>query len=196
MPVTLPNCPPPSSFEIKLVRSVVDLRPAFGGPVQRIERLGSRWRAVLRFETMTSEQSRAWSDVDVEADTVRWAVPQPGFLVGSPGSSVQVDGPGQTGNALKLKGLPAAYVMRKDQWFSMITGGVSYLYRVRADATATGSGLAEVPVRPLIRAEHLNNNAVNVAAPIIEGFVLGPSRAQAWRRKVVPEMSFVIEERA
>lgn len=196
MPVTLPNCPPPSTFEIELVRSVIDLRPAFGGPVQRIERLGSRWRAVLSFETMTSEQSRAWSDVDVEADTVRWAVPQLEFAVGSPGSSVQVDGSGQTGNVLKLKGLPAAYEARKGQWFSVITGGVSYLYRVRADATASGAGLAEVPVQPLIRAAHLNNDAVNVAAPIIEGFVVGPSRAQAWRRKVVPEMSFVIEERA
>ncbi len=197
MPITLPNCPPPLDFEIQPVSSRLDLRPSDNaGPVQRIERLGSRWRAVIQFEAMTAAQARLWDGVDVEADTVRWAIPQQELAIGSPGSSVQVNGSGQTGNEIDLKGLPAGYVIRAGQYLSIITGGVSYLYRARAAATASGSGTVTVPIQPLIRAAHLNNDAVNLAAPIIEGFVQSAGRTQAWRRKVVPGMSLVIEERA
>ena len=144
----------PTSSDIRmaghrLISSAVDLRPAFGGGVQRLTRLGSRWAMTFQLTLMTYEDSLNWSDLEVEGDTVSLRIPQPGVDTGSPGTPV-VDGAGQSGSTLNLRGLTPGYVMGK-RWLSVSTGGLLYAYRATASATADGSGDIAIPVRPMIR---------------------------------------------
>lgn len=191
----------PTSSDIRmaghrLISSAVDLRPAFGGGVQRLTRLGSRWAMTFQLTLMTYEDSLNWSDLEVEGDTVSLRIPQPGVDTGSPGTPV-VDGAGQSGSTLNLRGLTPGYVMGK-RWLSVSTGGLLYAYRATASATADGSGDIAIPVRPMIRAAHADGDAVEIANPLIEGFVRDLP-ANAFDINVaghVAGLRFTIEERA
>ena len=191
----------PTSSDIRmaghrLISSAVDLRPAFGGGVQRLTRLGSRWAMTFQLTLMTYEDSLNWSDLEVEGDTVSLRIPQPGVDTGSPGTPV-VDGAGQSGSTLNLRGLTPGYVMGK-RWLSVSTGGLLYAYRATASATADGSGDIAIPVRQMIRAAHADGDAVEIANPLIEGFVRDLP-ANAFDINVaghVAGLRFTIEERA
>jgi hypothetical protein len=185
-------------FAPRLIPPARELRSSGDETVQRLIPLGQRWVFNCVVKAQTYAQAMAWAALLEQSDQLQTlTIPQPGLAIGSPGSSVQVDGSGQTGNVLKLKGLPAAYAAKQGQFIAVITGGVRYVYRLRADATANGSGVLDAPVNPLIRQAHLNNDAVEVAAPKVTGFVTlsTPSSAININRHV-PTIAFTIEERA
>ncbi len=192
----------PTSSDIRmcghrLLSARADLRPAFGGGVQRLTRLGSRWAMTFELTLLTHAASLAWSDLEDESDTVSLRIPQPGINTGSPGTPV-VDGAGQTGGTLNLRGLSASYSVAKGQWLSVATGGLMYLYRARSAATTTGAGVIAVPIRPMIRAAHADGDSVEIANPQIEGFVRDLP-ANAFDINVathVDGIRFTIEERA
>jgi hypothetical protein len=173
MPLTLPTSPAPAQFALELVTARNELSPAFGGPVQRLNRKGSRWRATVSLPAMTYAEAMAWTDLRVEADTVVLDVPQPGLEIGSPGTPL-VKGSGQLGASLLIDGLTVGYVIRKGQFLSVVTGSQRYLYQATAAATANGSGEATVAIRPMLRVSPADNAVVEIAAPKIEGFVRTP----------------------
>ncbi|MFN5614399.1 MAG: hypothetical protein ACK45V_01705 [Brevundimonas sp.] len=173
MPVTLPTSPAPASIAIGLISARNELSPAFGGPVQRLNRKGSRWRATVSLPAMTYAEALAWTDLRVEADTVVLDVPQPGLEIGTPGTPL-VKGAGQLGASLLIDGLTVGYVVRKGQFLSVVTGSQRYLYQATAAVTANGSGEATVAIRPMLRVSPADNAVVEIAAPKIEGFVRTP----------------------
>lgn len=192
----------PTSSDIRvsghhLISTARDHRTALGSGLQRVTRLGSRWEMTFQLTLMTHAASLDWSDLEAEGETVSLRIPQPGLSTGSPGSPV-VDGGGQTGNTLNLRGLSADYTVAKGQWLSVSTGGLLYLYRARAAASADGLGDIAIPIRPLIRAAHADGDAVELANPMIEGFVRDlPANAFDINTAThVGNIRFTIEERA
>jgi hypothetical protein len=194
MPLTLPTSPQPAQFALELVTARNDLSPAFGGPVQRLNRKGSRWRATVSLPAMTYADALAWTDLRAEDDTVVLNVPQPGLSTGTPGAPL-VKGAGQLGASLLIDGLTVGYVIRKGQFLSVVTGSQRYLYQATAQVTASGAGEATVAIRPMLRVSPADNAVVEIAAPKIEGFVqTPPSFAVNPAFHVV--LGFDIEERA
>ena len=116
-------------------------------------------------------QAMPWmADLGAEGDTVVLEVVQPGLTIPAAGSPT-VNGTGQAGATLSIKGLPASYAIRKGQFFSVIQQGQRYLYRAAQAATANGSGVASVALQTMLRRPPTDGDRVEIVAPMIEGFV-------------------------
>lgn len=149
------------------------LTPAMGGPVQRIERPGSRW--ALQIET---------PPMPVEPDGRRWAsrigrakragavieIPQPGLVIGAPGAP-RVAGAFVGGRLIQLGGLTAGYAVREGQWISIIVAGRRYADQIVGDAAASAGGLVTVALQNLLRVPLAGNEVVEIASPKIEGWL-------------------------
>ncbi|MFC7378278.1 hypothetical protein [Brevundimonas sp. GCM10030266] len=168
--LVLPIYPAPSWMGIDLVTSKNVLAPAYGDGEQEIARKGSRYALTFRMPVMPYFRSMEWDDLMAEGDTVVMKVHQPGFNTGAPGVPL-VNGAGQSGSSLIIDGLTPSYAIRKGQFLSVITGGRRFLYRARATATANSSGQATVPLRTMLRTSPADNSTVEIAQPMIEGFV-------------------------
>lgn len=170
MSLALPTSPALFEYEPRIFRSGSELSPATGGPDQRLDRMGDRYALDVTMPPMTYETSRAWSDLDDWLETCTLRIPQPGLTIGSPGTPL-INGADQTGRSLILNGLTPGYILRKHQWISILTDGRHYCYRARADATADGSGNLTALLRTMLRVPHADNDPVEIAQPVIEGFV-------------------------
>jgi hypothetical protein len=191
--LTLPTVPAPRSMGIELVTAKNTLTPAFGGSDQELLRKGTRYALSFEVGPMAYVTSMDWDDLMAEGDTVLMRVYQPGLVIGAPGTPL-VNGAGQAGTSLVIDGLTAGYVIRKGQFLSIVTAGQRYLYRARASATANGSGQATVQFRNMLRRPPADNDVVEIAQPMIEGFVKDMSMGAVGPDGLVT-ISFTVRER-
>lgn len=196
MTKTLPTTPGAIEFTPRLITSRTENSPAFGSSDQRFARMGSRYAFDVKLEPQDSTAAMDWIDIETESETCVWPVPlldlDPG-TVGAP----RIDGAGQTGSTLNLKGLTPNLWIRKGQWLSVITSDRRYLYRARATIIADAAGEASLPLCTLLRVPHADEDVVELAEPKIEGFVTLPE--DAWRIQGEDRLiwlSFTIKERA
>lgn len=177
-----------------LVTARKELRPVFGGPVRRINRMGSRWAFEVVLLPCAYEEALDLTDLEDEDERVVIPIPQPGLTIDDPGNPV-IDGAGQSGNQYALRGLTPGYTIRKGQWMPVIVGGQRYLYRARSAATADPGGQVTVPVRPMIRKPALDGDQVELAAPKVEGLVtLSKDAFKVKPPALVDGIAFTIEE--
>ena len=69
---------------------------------------------------------------------------------------------------------------REGQFFSILAGGRHYLHMATAITVANASGLASVPIFPMLRVSPADNAACHFAKPMIQGSLAG--NEQAWVR--------------
>lgn len=169
MSLTLPTSPAPASMTVALISTKNTLTPATGGDEQEIRRKGSKYALTFSLPVITYSQSMDWSDLHAEGETVVMRVFQPGFDTGNPGAPL-VKGADQIGSTLIVDGLTPGYVICKGQFLSIKTGGQRFLYRARADVIASG-GEAVIQLGTLLRRPPADNAVVEIAQPMIEGFV-------------------------
>ncbi|WP_404415553.1 hypothetical protein [Brevundimonas vesicularis] len=167
--LVLPTDPAPANMGIAMITAKNILAPAFGDGEQELLRKGSRYALTFQMPPMRYVTSMDWDDLMAEGDTVVMKVHQPGFDTGAPGTP-RVNGAGQSGSALVIDGLTNGYVIRKGQFLSVITQGRRFLYRAKASVTASG-GAATVLLRTMLRFPPADNDVVEIAQPMIEGFV-------------------------
>lgn len=153
----------------RLFSSANMMTPAFGGPDQRQGRMGSRYAIDVEMPPLSYEAAQDWADIDDEEATVVMEIDQPDLDVGEPGAPV-VDGSGQLGRVLKLRGFTPGYGFRKNQWLSILIGQQRFAYRARAVATADDQGRMTLPLRTLLRLPAGDNATVEVKTPKIEGY--------------------------
>ena len=196
MAVALPADPAPQRVTPRLRRFGNDLTPVGGGPVTRVRRLGDRFSLDVQLPPLDyADQAMKWIGrlARGTADTVTLPVPQPGLNIGTPGAP-RVNGAGQLGMTLNVDGFTPGYVMREGQFFSIITGGQRFLYVCTADTVATGGAMV-LPFEPMLRRQPANDDVIEVAQPIIEGFIEG--RESSWTVEAAFNvgLSFKIDER-
>lgn len=176
--ILLPATPKPRKWTPHYVSAGNDLTSPAAAATQRILRLGDRWSVTATFLNVKMEcGGRDWVAKMLLASraTALWALPLPKGGVGDPGAPV-VDGAGQLGTALDLKGLTAGYVFKAMQWVSLVSGGRRYLHLVTSAATAGGDGKVTIDILPMLRVSPADGATVEVAAPKIEGLCpLDPS---------------------
>lgn len=171
MPLILPTWPGPSSMTPRPIFARNETRPATGaGPVGRNLRPGTRWAWDIELPPMSYVDSLAWDDLLSEDDTVVMEILQPGLVIGDPGAAPQVNGAGQAGRMLNVKGVRPGYVFRKGQWLSVIQAGQRFAYKSSAAATANGAGNIAIPLRTMLRTLLSNNAVVEIAKPMVEGW--------------------------
>lgn len=173
--IDLPDWPTPNGADIALVDFGALLTPALGGPVQRVNRMGSRFKISVSMPPLTSAKvGRQWVSrlVQGKSEGVRMPLPLLDFDPGLPGT-VLVNGAGQSGSSLIVDGATPNYIFREGQPFSILTGGKHHLYLVAVETIANGSGQATLPITPMIRRAHADNDSCYFGEPMIEGFISG-----------------------
>lgn len=173
--ITLPTSPRPSAAAPSLRSFGVDLTPPLGGPVQRASRLGSRFVVDVTYPIMTKAQFdpllAALMNAEAQGLPVVLELPQdtaPSGL-GSP----LVNGASQTGTTLNADAFTNSVAIPVGAFFSFTAGGRNNLHMIRAAVSANGSGVAALPIAPMLRASPADNAALNFATPKVEGFVEG-----------------------
>ncbi|MBB4837299.1 hypothetical protein HNP52_000350 [Sphingomonas kyeonggiensis] len=177
MAIELPQPRLPKVAVPRLLDWGADQKAPQGGAYQRLNRLGNRFALDISYPRLKPEP-----DGRILASRLRRAktegalfpVPQPGLSVGVPGNPV-VDGAGQAGAAILLRGFTAGYQVREGQFFSIIHGGRRYLHCASADAVAGGDGKVTLSIHPMLRIQPSNGAICEFAKPYIEGIVGGQS---------------------
>lgn len=175
MSVTLPTTVRPSHAKLYLRRAGRDLTPANLGPVQRLARLGTRFAADLVYPPMTKVQAEALIgalvDVDTQGTTLVVELPM-GPLAASLGTPL-VNGASQSGSTLNADGFTASVAIPVGTPFSVVASSRNWLHMTRQAISANGSGVAALPIGPMLRASPADNAALTFAAPKLEGFIDG-----------------------
>ncbi|MGV3579993.1 hypothetical protein [Brevundimonas sp.] len=193
MAILLPSEPAAAMMSIGMVRSANDLSPAFSGADQQLRRKGSRYALTFTMPSMEYVEAMPWmADLGAEGQTVVMDVVQPGLDTGAPGAPL-VKGAGQAGAALIIDGLTNGYIIRKGQFFSVVSAGQRYLYQAAASVTVAG-GQAMVQLQTMLRRPPNDNDVVEIAQPRIEGFVRDYSDPEVGVDHEVI-LSFTIRER-
>lgn len=151
------------------------LTPALGGPVQRIDRLGSRWAFAFETASMPVEPAgRQWAArlARAKREGALLRITQPGLVIGTPGTPVVATNIA-SGRLVGLSGLTAGYVVREGQWISLVVGGQRYADQVTTAATASGSGTVTLQLQNLLRVPLAGGEVVEIASPKVEGWIEG-----------------------
>lgn len=194
MAIALPDTPGPVTMTPRLVNSRLEMRPAFGGDLQRINRMGDRYAFDVEMPPMRDVDAQDWGDIDDRSETVTLLVRQPGRMI-QPQGAPRVNGAGQAGSSIILDGLTPQTVIRKRQWLNITTGGRLYLYRAKSEVIANASGQVTVPLQTMLRRAHTDNDVVELEEPRIEGFATPTEDCWAIDLAGLVRPAFTIEER-
>lgn len=176
------------------IESKATLVPAMRGPVQELVRGGSRWGFQVQVAALKGAAALPWHVLHRPGPFLL-DIPQPGVDVGSPGSPV-VDGAGQTGTTLAIRGGSASYAFTPFQFISIISGGQRYTYQVVEAVTLSALGAGSLSLEPELRGSLADGDVVEVLAPKIEGFVKLPRAAfRLDAAGIMSNLTFTIEER-
>lgn len=189
-PVTLPAIRAVKTDKIHFIDFGGQLKPFMGGPVQTIMRLGSRFALEVELPTMRTEpDGRLWGARLVRAKIfgALMGFRQDGLAIGLPGAPV-VDGAGQTGFALHLRGFRGSYAVREGQAFSLVHAGRRYLHFAAAPGIADGSGALTLSIYPMLRISPTDGDLCEFSAPMIQGSLSG--NEVAWTRMTAPFCNF------
>ena len=99
-------------------------------------------------------------------------VPEPGLPVIAYGTP-QVNGNGQTGMSLEIKGATAGITILNGKWLSIIFAGRRYLHHATADTLVGGDGTCLLPIFPMLRISPNDSATIELATPYIEGTLGG-----------------------
>jgi hypothetical protein len=167
---------------------------AIGTGTQRFVRAGRRWEFVVTLTHLRHSDWQDWADLERDDDDFLLPINQHEIDVGSPGTPL-VAGAGQSGTTLNVDGLTPGYVAQKAQWFSIVTGGRRYCYKINAAVTASGAGEATLSNRPMLRVTPNNNDVVELAQPYLQGVIVEFPGFRHLRKHKAP-LSFTIRERS
>ena len=169
MTVYLPDRPPARQTWKAIAASNV-LNPAFGGDELELQRKGSKYEFAYDYGEMDYLEGLDWSDLGVEGETVVAPIFQPGLDTGEPGAPV-VNGVGQIGRYLRLRGMVAGYIIRKGQFLTVFDSGIRHFtYRASDRVTVAADGTVIVPLYTLLRRPHAEASVVKIKKPVIEGY--------------------------
>ncbi len=174
--VTIPSLPQHETQELKLLTSAVTPTQTFGGPTQRISRLGDRFSLTVTTRRLSYTQGVSVVATLLQGLSNKVLVPiqQPGLAIGTPGNPIATSGAGTT---INLSGFTPGYSIRAGQVFSLIHGGKRYVHIATAAATASG-GSVSLSIYPMLRTPVTSGDVVEFATPKIEGFLADTS--QGW----------------
>lgn len=175
--IELPNSPAPNGVSPRLIDYGLTLRSPTGGSALRVDRPGSRFAAEVSYPPMAAKTARVFVSrlLAAKSEGLRIEFPLIGEDQGIPGSPV-VDGAGQAGKTLAVRGLTPYYAAKEGFWLSIEDAdGQHYLHNCRATVVADASGDAELGIEPALRVPFADGAAIHLAKPMIEGLVDGDS---------------------
>ncbi|WP_230770708.1 hypothetical protein [Sphingomonas sp. Leaf4] len=173
---------------------------AFGVDL-RTPRPGDRWAADLATANLRRDtDTLLLISALTEALSIdgRIELRQPGIKRPLYGYAVEVDGAGQAGSVLKVRGVRRSAPVTPGQQFSIVHKGVHHVYQVAGtrQILAGADGKMTFPIWPMLRGLTVDGSRVALDDPMIEGKVLGFAEkgVTSVLNRTEP-VSFTIEER-
>lgn len=198
MGLALPDYPGPNEAvpEMRVFGGVIT--PPKGGASQNLRRLGSRYAMRITLPRMKPEpHGRLWASALSEAmeagEAVEIAFPQPGLEIGNPGAAA-INGAGQSGSVLNLKGMTPGYTIRKGQFFHFSHNGRKFLHSANEAKVVSGTGIVQLPIKPMLRVSPGDSVICEFVEPMIEGFLEGNRQSWTQQRARTVGLSFTIFE--
>lgn len=196
MTIILPRLHRSAEYEMKPVYAGTEtLQPATGGPRMPVDRPGDHWALEIDTGTLRTSCGQAlMADiVRGRAQPVAIPIPEPGIYKGAPGK-LKVDGAGQTGEFLNVKGGTPAGIIFKGWFISIYSGGHWYAHMVTQTTANDIAGYNTLSLWPMLRAPHADNDAVEAVSPMIEGLVVEGGDYGVRRPYIVRPGTILIEE--
>jgi hypothetical protein len=161
-----------------------------------IPRKGSRYTVGFTFGPYTPDQGRQMVSrlIAGKQGGIRVKLPLL-HSQGSPGSPVLSAAASGT-RTLALSGLTPSYQILEGYWLSIVKSGQHYLHSVGVGATANGSGVATIELNELLRTDFAIGAVVNLAAPQVEGLLVGDEWGFGFDANRVVPIEFTLKERA
>ena len=196
MSVVIPTDLLPNTATPELLSNGGILSPSGGGVDQRLNRLGDRHQISVTMPKRMSGRILSRLLAALKQALTQGAIMdffQPGIDLSAPGNPV-VDGAGQAGSTIALRGFTPAYAVRFDQFFSIVHNGRRYLHSASGQGVAGADGKLVVSITPMLRISPADGDVCEFAKPKIEGFLTGNSVAWSLARAGTTPPTFVIKE--
>jgi len=196
--IDLPDYPSPNGATPRVLDFGGFLEPASGAQVQRINRMGSRYAVAFTMPPLSNQKhGRIWVNrlVRGQQEGARIEYPLLDFYPGTPGNFV-VDGAGQAGKSLHIRGGTPHYAFYEGQPFSLEIDGQHYLDFIAAGTIADASGDATITLTQMLRAEPADGDPLHISKPMIEGFIMGDQLSWSISVERLIGISFEIHEAA
>jgi hypothetical protein len=188
----VPNAASPSFLDFGSV-----LRPSTGAELLRVDRLGSRYKVRLSFPPFDDlAQGRIIVSRLIRAKRMGIRTEYP-LMCPQPLQDAVVDGAGQAGTTLRIRGIAAGMVVREGFWLSIVRStGQHFLHNVAGEVVIDAGGRAALPLSEMLRRPFGDGDRVKLVQPMIEGLVDGDE--QAWSLSVEHHVGieFTVEEAA
>ncbi len=176
--------------------------PPTGGEETWLALMGTRFALELETPNLLPEpDGRLWTDALLdglmEGLIVGCRFFQPGFKTkafAAPNGSIEIDGPNQAGSILNLRGFEPYALVHKREFFGIITGGLSTLYRARAQTIADANGKMALPIGPMLHVQPNDGDVCDFGTPMIEGKLTGDKKAWTMIPARVQGLTFTISE--
>jgi len=165
-PLTLPTATGIKTQNFSLTRVVAVTTSPFTFQSQVHQHQGEFWRTVISLPPMLKTNAHVWLSFLLQLrgrrGTFKIGDQDCKTIKGTATGTVRVNGASQTGNQVALDGFTAsrANVFKAGDYIQIN----SYVYMVTADATANGSGEADVKIEPALRSgiETINDDTTVV----------------------------------
>ena len=160
----------------------------------RIDRKGGRFKLALSYGPYEPDKARVMVSRLIAAKQEGLRIEYPLLhSQGAPGAPL-LNGAVTSGRTLVLDGLTPGYTCKEGYWLSLVKSGQHYLHSVRTGGRANGSGQLTITLNELVRDSFADNTVVNLAKPMIEGFVEGDEWAWSTAIERVTPIEFTLEE--
>lgn len=169
--IELPSDPGPAAINWQPQDFGGNQQGDLGGAIQRVNRLGNRWGVQITMPPMLPDDTLVWQAALMEGleEGVSMMLCQLCDFDNS--GAVAINGAGQSGKSIICDNATPGYIVKAGQFISVTTGGNSYCYMVASNARADAGGNLAIALTSRLRAEPADDDAVNVAAPKIEGLL-------------------------
>ncbi|MGC4252429.1 MAG: hypothetical protein QM605_13465 [Sphingobium sp.] len=199
--IDLPAWPGPQSAVPRVLDFGGFLEPSSGAEVQRFNRLGNRYAIAVTMPPLRNRRDgRIWVNrlIKGQKEGARMEWPLQDFDPGTPnlanGTTIQVDGAGQSGQLLAIRNVAPRYAFLEGQPLSLEIDGQMFFDFVGETAIAGDDGKVTITLTQLLRKEPPDGAVLHVAKPMVEGFIMGDQVAWELALERTVGLSFEIHE--
>lgn len=195
--IELPDWAVPNGATPALIDFGGVLRPSTGGALLRVDRQGSRYKAGLTFPPFDDPaHGRVIVSRLIRAKRLGLRVEWP-LLAPQEIEDAVVDGAGQAGTSIAIRGLTPRRVVREGFWLSLVRAdGQHFLHNAAGQVLADAAGRANLRLSEMLRWPFADGDKVKLVRPMIEGIVDGDEQAWAISVEKFVSIEFTVEEAA
>jgi hypothetical protein len=196
--MTALNCPTSPGYReftpIIVQRSTI-VESYAGADIQRVNRLGDRFGAVITLPVMREQTASEWLGWWLAGQSAVVSIPWLDRQAAPRGYGTPlVNGANQLGQSLVCDGFAPNARIDAGKPFSILSGTRRHLCVTTARATANGSGQVTLPIWPTLRWSPADNATIEIDAPRINGLIMPEENPFTPRMAGLVEWRFMVRE--